>query len=91
MMETALEKLEAHLAKVENIYHKMPVSKVQTNPEYEAPELKIIKNNLKGSSARTSYKLKNINGTDKETRDQIIERVEKAYLKAVKGLNSTNR
>jgi hypothetical protein len=87
LVESTLKKLEAHLAEVENTYYKIPGSRPQTTSDYEPPALKKIKDNLRGSSARANHRINQIKGPDKETRDKIIKRVEKAYSKVFKDFN----
>ena len=87
-VEAGLQRLEGHLAEVENLFHQDGAPIVIAAPTSRSPELQRIESTVQNSSARAEAKLKNIKEPDPEKKSKIIDRVDKAYSKAIKAIKS---
>lgn len=87
-VEAGLERLEGHLAKVERIYSQDKPSSVIAAAISRSPELQEVENTVRASSDRAEAELMKIKEPDPEKKDKIIDRVEKAYSKAIKAIQS---
>lgn len=85
-MEATLGRLEAHLSEVENICSQDTPNGVEAIGNKPA-ELQRIEIAVKSSSTKSMAKLNNV-PVDPEEKDEIIARVDEAYSKAIKAIES---